>query len=78
LAGADPFDGDRLGRLALSKEGLAARDRRVFQFAKDLGLPVAVAMAGGYGRNVSDTVDIHFSTVEIAREYYLLRKGIQC
>lgn len=77
LAGADPFHGDRLGRLALSKKGLAARDRRVFQFAKDLGLPVAVAMAGGYGRNVSDTVDIHFSTVQIAKENHVLRNRIQ-
>ncbi len=77
LAGADPFVGDRLGRLALSKEGLAARDRRVFQFANDLGLPVAVAMAGGYGRNVSDTVDIHFSTVQIAHQNHLLRKRLQ-
>jgi acetoin utilization deacetylase AcuC-like enzyme len=77
LAGADPFVGDRLGRLALSKEGLAARDRRVFQFAKDRGLPVAVAMAGGYGRNIADTVDIHFSTVQIAQESHLLRKRLQ-
>lgn len=63
LAGADPFVGDRLGRLALSKEGLAARDRMIFKMCREAGLPVVVAMAGGYGRDVADTVDIHFRTV---------------
>lgn len=68
LAGADPFEGDRLGRLALSKAGLASRDRMVFELCKSAGLPVAVAMAGGYGRRIEDTVDIHFATVRIAAE----------
>jgi acetoin utilization deacetylase AcuC-like enzyme len=68
LAGADPFVGDRLGRLALSKEGLAARDRFVLALCRDAGLPVVVAMAGGYGRVVEDTVDIHFRTVREAQE----------
>lgn len=63
LAGADPYEGDRLGRLSLSKEGLAARDRLVFDLCHRAGLPVAVTMAGGYGRVVEDTVDIHFRTV---------------
>lgn len=63
LAGADPFVGDRLGRLALSKEGLAARDRLVLSLCREAGLPVVVTMAGGYGRDVNDTVDIHFRTV---------------
>lgn len=63
LAGADPFAGDRLGRLALSKEGLAARDRLVLDLCRKAGLPVVVTMAGGYGREVTDTVDIHFRTV---------------
>lgn len=66
LAGADPFAGDRLGRLALSKAGLAERDRMVFEMCRKAGLPVAVTMAGGYGRDVSDTVDIHFQTVCLA------------
>lgn len=70
LAGADPFVGDRLGRLALSKEGLAARDRLILSLCREAGLPVAVAMAGGYGREVSDTVDIHFRTVCEAVEIY--------
>jgi acetoin utilization deacetylase AcuC-like enzyme len=66
LAGADPFEGDRLGRLNLTKAGLAARDRLVFELCRGAGVPVAVAMAGGYARDVHDTVDIHFSTVAAA------------
>ena len=63
LAGADPFEDDRLGRLSLTKAGLAQRDERVFAFAKRRGIPVSVAMAGGYARVIEDTVDIHFQTV---------------
>ena len=66
LAGADPYAGDRLGRLALTIEGLAARDRRVFDFAAARDLPVAVAMAGGYGRVIEETCAIHAQTVAIA------------
>lgn len=69
LAGADPHEGDRLGRLALSKAGLAARDRLVFDACRRAGLPIVVTMAGGYGRNVDDTVDIHFATVQMAARY---------
>jgi acetoin utilization deacetylase AcuC-like enzyme len=69
LAGADPFLDDRLGRLALSKLGLAQRDQLVFDFARAAGLPIAVAMAGGYGRQIQDTVDIHFHTVCCAAQY---------
>jgi acetoin utilization deacetylase AcuC-like enzyme len=67
LAGADPFEGDRLGRLALTKAGLAARDRLVFELCRGAGVPVAVTMAGGYARAVEDTVDIHFATVAAAQ-----------
>jgi acetoin utilization deacetylase AcuC-like enzyme len=68
LAGADPFIFDRLGRLRVSKEGLAARDRLVFGRCRAAGLPVALTMAGGYAEEVSDTVDIHYQTVvEAAR-----------
>jgi len=66
LAGADPFHDDRLGRLKLTKQGLAQRDRLVFRYCRQAGLPVAVTMAGGYARQVSDTVDIHFQTVSLA------------
>ena len=70
LAGADPFSDDRLGRLGLSKSGLQARDQRVFAFAERGALPVAVAMAGGYARTITDTVDIHFNTVSCALQYW--------
>jgi acetoin utilization deacetylase AcuC-like enzyme len=69
LAGADPFEGDRLGRLKLSKSGLAARDRMVFDLCRSAGLPVAVTMAGGYARRIEDCADIHFTTVRIAAGY---------
>jgi acetoin utilization deacetylase AcuC-like enzyme len=66
LAGADPFEDDRLGRLALTKAGLAERDRMVFDLCKGRGLPLVITMAGGYARKVTDTVDIHWQTVERA------------
>lgn len=66
LAGADPYVGDRLGRLALTRDGLARRDELVLTTCRDAGLPVAVTMAGGYARELDDIVDIHFRTVEIA------------
>jgi acetoin utilization deacetylase AcuC-like enzyme len=70
LAGADPFAGDRLGRLTLSKRGLAARDRYVLTTLRDAGIPVAIAMAGGYAEVIDDVVDIHFETVKIALELW--------
>jgi acetoin utilization deacetylase AcuC-like enzyme len=68
LAGADPYHDDKLGRLGLTKPGLAARDRMVFEYCRSAGIPVAVTMAGGYARDVADTVDIHFQTVRLAAE----------
>lgn len=66
LAGSDPYEGDRLGRMRLTMAGLAARDRMVFEACRDAGLPVAVAMAGGYARDVEDTAAIQAETVRIA------------
>jgi acetoin utilization deacetylase AcuC-like enzyme len=66
VAGADPYEGDRLGRLAVTKEGLAERDRLVFDSCDRAGVPVTVVMSGGYARDVEDTVDIHFQTVSAA------------
>ena len=66
LAGADPFEGDRLGRLSVTKAGLAERDRLVLEACRDRGIPVAVSMAGGYARNVEDTVDVHFQSIKRA------------
>lgn len=69
LAGADPYAADRFGRLEVSKEGLAERDRLVLHYCRKAGLPVAVTMAGGYAPNIDDTVDIHFKTVCIVAEF---------
>ncbi len=68
LAGADPYADDVLGRLAVSKGGLAQRDRHVLGHCASANLPIAITMAGGYARWVEDTVDIHFQTVRIALE----------
>ncbi len=71
LAGADPFREDRLGRICLTKEGLAARDQLVLNRLFQLQIPVAIAMAGGYAPNVKDIVDIHAATVGIAKSFFL-------
>ena len=63
LAGADPHEGDRLGRLKLTTEGLAERDRRVLAAARERRIPVAMAMAGGYGRDIADTVQVQVNTI---------------
>ena len=67
LAGADPYADDQLGGLRLTKEGLRRRDRLVFEAARDAGVPVVVTLAGGYARQIDDTVDIHVATIEEAR-----------
>ncbi len=69
LAGADPFEGDRLGRLKLTKQGLAARDELVISQLRDRRIPVAIAMAGGYAHSIDDIVDIHSQTIRIASEH---------
>lgn len=68
LAGADPFEDDRFGRLKLTKAGLRRRDEKVFGELVARGLPFAFAMAGGYARNITDTVDIQAATVLTAKE----------
>lgn len=67
LAGADPYTDDRLGGLALSKAGLAERDRLVFDAAQAAGAPIVTVLAGGYAANVQDTVDIHVATIDAMR-----------
>jgi acetoin utilization deacetylase AcuC-like enzyme len=66
LAGADPHEGDRLGRLKLTTAGLAERDRRVLAAARERRIPVALSMAGGYGRVVEETVEVHLGTIRAA------------
>src|SRR5881296_2982160 len=70
IAGADPYREDQLGGLALTIAGLKQRDALVFRAAKARGIPVMVTFAGGYARNVEDTVTIHCNTVVAAREIY--------
>ena len=70
LAGADPHEGDRLGRLKLTMHGMAERDRLVLGFARELRCPIAIAMAGGYGRNIQTTVDVHHQTIQLAFQYH--------
>ena len=68
LAGADPHEGDRLGRLKLTLSGLAARERIVFDALRRRGIPAAVMMAGGYGHAVETTVAVHLQTLHLARQ----------
>ena len=62
LAGADPHEGDRLGRLKLTAAGLAERDRRVFSACRERGIPLALSMGGGYGHRIEDTVAVQLAT----------------
>lgn len=70
LAGADPYERDRLGRLSLTKEGLLRRDEMVVERARRHRVPVAITMAGGYAEDTEDTVDIHVNTVRLAAAYW--------
>ncbi|CAG1017739.1 Histone deacetylase-like amidohydrolase [Burkholderiaceae bacterium] len=70
LAGADPHEGDRLGRLKLSAAGLAERDRRVFAAAHERRIPVALSMAGGYGRVIEQTVAVQLATMRVALDHW--------
>jgi acetoin utilization deacetylase AcuC-like enzyme len=70
VAGADPYKEDQLGGLALTIEGLKRRDELVFRVARTRGIPVMVTYAGGYARDVEDTVTIHCNTVAAAKEVF--------
>jgi acetoin utilization deacetylase AcuC-like enzyme len=69
VAGADPFEGDALGGLKLTKAGLLARDRLVIGALRHAGIPIAVVLAGGYAPVIDDIVDIHVATIETLLEY---------
>ena len=75
LAGADPHEGDRLGRLKLSAAGLAERDRRVLALLGRHQVPVAVLMAGGYGHDIHTTVALQFATVCLAQQAWVARQS---
>lgn len=70
LAGADPHESDRLGRLKLTSGGMRERDSIVMNFARVNGLPLAIVMAGGYSTDIQTIVDIHFQTVRMAAGLY--------
>ncbi len=70
LAGADPYENDRLGRLKLTKEGLRRRDETVLRFARDEGIPIVTTMSGGYAQEIADTVDIHCNTIRAVKNVF--------
>ncbi|MFG6468951.1 histone deacetylase [Roseateles sp. BYS87W] len=78
LAGADPHEGDRLGRLKLTHAGLAARDERVLRMLRDWGVPVALSMAGGYGHDLRTTVQAQVQTVELAAQSWAAWGAAAC
>ena len=73
MAGADPYEGDRLGRMKLTKAGLQRRDELTLRWCRQRSIPVAVAMSGGYANNIDDIVSIHATTLatasSVATEY---------
>ncbi|QWE01565.1 histone deacetylase [Polynucleobacter sp. JS-Mosq-20-D10] len=69
LAGADPHEGDRLGKLSLTQEGMRLRDEAIFQYGLDRQIPIAFSMAGGYGKEIQSTVNIHFQTIQTALHF---------
>ena len=69
LAGADPYEHDRYGRLSLSKAGLAERDERVIASVLGRRVPLVIVMAGGYSPNVAEIADLHMATISIAARY---------
>ncbi|MBC7912129.1 MAG: histone deacetylase [Pyrinomonadaceae bacterium] len=68
LGGADPYVGDKLGRLSLTIEGLQARDAFVLEQCRAKGIPVATVMSGGYAADINDTVEIHCNTIRAAQD----------
>jgi len=70
LAGADPFADDKLGKLALTIDGLRQRDAMVLQTCYDREVPITTVMSGGYGKQISDTVEIHCNTIRSVKEVF--------
>lgn len=75
IAGADIHEDDRLGKLKLSLDGIGRRDQRIFELAEQLQVPIAVVMAGGYGRDIDTTVEIHLQTVRLAFQSWQRRQA---
>lgn len=70
LAGADPYAGDKLGRLGLSIEGLRARDEFLLRECYKREVPVVTVMSGGYGKRIDDTIEIHCNTIRMVKEVF--------
>jgi acetoin utilization deacetylase AcuC-like enzyme len=70
LAGADPYRGDKLGRLALSIEGLRERDAYVLRQCYEREIPIVTVMSGGYGKDITDTIEIHCNTIRMVKEVF--------
>lgn len=75
--GADPYQHDKLGRLSLSREGLAQRDRTVFEWCRQRGLPVAVTMGGGYAPKVAEIVAIHKESIRLALQLHRYSRSLR-
>lgn len=73
LAGADPYENDKLGRLGLSINGLLSRDEMVLQFAKTFEVPIVTTMSGGYAADINDTVEIHCNTIRAVKKVFYPR-----
>ena len=73
LAGADPYRGDKLGRLALSIEGLCERDTYVLRECYEREVPIVTVMSGGYGKDINDTIEIHCNTIRMVKEIFEAR-----
>jgi len=70
LAGADPYKGDKLGRLALSIDGLRERDAYVLRECYAHEVPIVTVMSGGYGKDINDTIEIHCNTIRMVKEIF--------
>ncbi len=70
LGGADPYEKDKLGRLALTKEGLKKRDEFVLSESKQQGIPIVTTMSGGYAEDIKDTVEIHCNTIRAVKDIF--------
>jgi len=70
LAGADPYENDKLGRLGLSIQGLRRRDELVLEFARARGVPIVTTLSGGYAKDIADTVEIHCNTIRAVKSVF--------
>ena len=70
LAGADPYRGDKLGRLALSIDGLRERDALVLRECYEREIPTVTVMSGGYGKDINDTIEIHCNTIRMVKQVF--------